>query len=557
MAGDRRLTALTTSLLALAVFGLGSVMPIAKAGTIELNPNISRLAAAGGSLHVIVQARGDAAALAASVRASGGTVEREFPALPGFAASVSSAEAEALNHDPAVARIDENAPVKLLGAAVKSSNLANRYELMERTPDIWNKGYDGREVQVAFLDSGVYPHDDLVLPNPLFVPANTGNRLLALNVNPDATDIIDHVGHGTHVAGIIGGNGYDSNGKYIGVAPNSLLVSVKVSDDQGNLDEGDVITGLEWVYQANQHGMKIRVVNMSLASTAEQSYNTSALDAMVEKLWASGVTIVASQGGVNNAPGNDPFVITVGSVDDNFQNDPAKATMAAWSAYGTSSDGYAKPEVIADGSHVISLNAPGSANATAHPENVGGGGKYFLMGGTSMAAPQVAGMAALMLQARPNLTNNQVKGALMKYDRPFSSVVYTQRLGKNGGFVYRDAIERTDATSNAGIAYSQAYDNANQAILANGGWWTSASWNSASWNSASWNSTSWNSTSWNSASWNGTQLNSASWNSASWNSASWNSASWNSASWNSSSWNSSSWNSSSWNSSSWNSSAFD
>jgi serine protease AprX len=341
------------------------------------------------------------------------------------------------------------------------------------------------------------------------------------------------------------------------VAPNSLLVSVKVSDDQGNLDEGDVITGLEWVYQANQHGMKIRVVNMSLASTAEQSYNTSALDAMVEKLWASGVTIVASAGGVNNAPGNDPFVITVGSVDDNYQTDATRATMAAWSPYGTSSDGFAKPDVVADGSHVISLLAPGSSNATQHPENVGGGGKYFLMGGTSMAAPQVAGLAALMIQSKPTITNNQVKGTLQKRTRPFSTTAYTGALGTAGGLVTGDAVARIDSAANGGVAQSQAYDAPNQAILANGGWWTSASWNSASWNSVSWNSASWNSASWNSASWNGTQLNSASWNSASWNSASWNSASWNSASWNSSSWNSSSWNSSSWNSSSWNSSAFD
>ena len=541
----------------MAVMGMSAIVPAARIETAGLNPAISRIATAAGAgdVDVIVQAKGDTAALAASVRGSGGRIDREFPALPGFAASVSAAEAEALNHSPAVARIDENAPVKLLGSAVKSGNVVNRYTAMEQIAGAWNRGYDGREVQVAFLDSGVFPHDDLVLPSAN-VPGNTGNRLLALNVNPNATDIIDHVGHGTHVAGIIGGNGFDSNGKYIGVAPNSLLVSVKVADDHGLVDEGDVITGLEWIYQANQHGMKIRVLNMSLASTALQSYNSSALDAMAEKLWASGVTVVASAGGNDQAPGNDPYVITVGSVEDGYQADPARATMASWSSYGTTGDGFSKPEVVADGSHVVSLLAPGSSMSNDHPGNVVGS-KYFMMGGTSMAAPQVAGLAALMLQAKPGMTNNQVKGTLMRRTRPFSNVDYTSWLGNPGGLVNQAAVGSVDSPANSGLTHSQAYDPTNQAILAIGGWWTSASWNSASWNSASWNSASWNSASWNSASWNGTQLNSASWNSASWNSVSWNSASWNSSSWNSSSWNSSSWNSSSWNSSSWNSSTFD
>ena len=283
------------------------------------NPAISAITAdhSRANVGLIVQTTGAPDSVRRSVAAAGWPGRARLPTLLGFAATVSRAEADRLNHDPRVARLDENARVELLGSAVRTANLVSRAHAIIRTPGAWDRGYDGTEVQVAVLDSGVYPHDDLTQKSP-YVPANVGNRLMPVVVNPNATDAIDHVGHGTHVAGILAGNGYDSAGKYIGVAPNSLVVGVKVSDDAGNVSEGDVITGLEWVFIANTKGLKIRVVNLSLASTAVQSYNTSALDAMVEKLWLSGVTVVVSAGsGVGaplSAPGNDPYVISVGSI---------------------------------------------------------------------------------------------------------------------------------------------------------------------------------------------------------------------------------------------------
>src|SRR5258708_1363185 len=318
------------------------------------------------------------------------------------------------------------------GSAVDGSQLQTRYNGLSRVPAAWNAGLDGSEVQVAVVDSGVWPHDDLTQKSAS-VPGNKGNRLLSAYTNPLGGNALDQVGHGTHVAGIIAGNGYDSGGQYIGVAPNSLIVSVKVADASGNANEGDVITGLEWVYQSNKnHGMHIRIVNLSLMSTVAQSYNQSALDAMVEKLWNSGVVVVAAAGnnanGTNGAvlyaPGNDPFAITVGSIDDNYQTTLAGSQMAAWALYGTTQDGFAKPDVVADGSHVVSLLAPGSSLSAQHTGNIVGT-NYFKMGGTSMAAPQVAGMAALMLQNNPSLTNRHIKRRLATHSVPFSTAAYT------------------------------------------------------------------------------------------------------------------------------------
>ncbi|MFN2462913.1 MAG: S8 family serine peptidase [Candidatus Dormibacteria bacterium] len=516
---------------------------------------------APASVPVIVETKGDPAPVRAMVQRQGGHISQSLKVLHGFVATAPAAVARALNQDARVRRLSINAPVRLLGSAVNSTNLVNRYDTINHTPAGWNAGLDGSEVQVAVIDSGVFPHNDLTLKSPM-VPGNGGNRLLALTTNPNATDAIDHVGHGTHVAGIIGGNGYDSGGKYIGEAPNSLLVSVKVSDDLGNLTEGDVIAGLEWVYVANEKGLNIKVVNLSLASTVAQSYNQSSLDAMVEKLWFSGVTVVAAAGngnsgaGVNYAPGNDPYVITVGSIDDNYQASLGGSQMAAWASYGNTQDGYAKPEVVADGSHVVSLLAPASTLAVAHPLNVVAG-TYFMMGGTSMASPAVAGLAALMLQANPSMTNNRVKSALMRSSVPFSTTAYTASLGTPGGFADEAAVtSTTSGNANSALKPSAFFNTSNNQIQAGGLWWSDPTFPNASWNSTSWNSTSWNSTSWNSTSWNGTSFNSTSWNSTSWNSTSWNSTSWNSTSWNSTSWNSTSWNSTSWNSTSWNDGAF-
>ncbi|MFN2464432.1 MAG: S8 family serine peptidase [Candidatus Dormibacteria bacterium] len=482
---------------------------------------------APASVPVIVETKGDPAPVRAMVQRQGGHITQNLKVLHGFVATAPAAVAKALNQDARVRRLSINAPVRLLGSAVNSTNLVNRYDAINHTPTGWSAGLDGSEVQVAVIDSGVYPHDDLTLKSPM-VPGNGGNRLLALTTNPNATDAIDHVGHGTHVAGIIGGNGYDSNGQYIGEAPNSLLVSVKVSDDSGNLTEGDVITGLEWVYVANQKGLKIKVVNLSLASTVAQSYNQSSLDAMVEKLWFSGVTVVAASGngnggaGVSYAPGNDPYVITVGSIDDNYQATLGGSQMAAWASYGNTQDGYAKPEVVADGSHVVSLLAPNSSLAAAHPANVVGS-SYFMMGGTSMASPGVAGLAALMLQANPSISNNRIKSALMRSSVPFSTTAYTTSLGTPGGFADESAVtSNTSASANGGLKPSAFFNTSNNQIEAAGLWWSDPTFPNASWNSTSWNSTSWNSTSWNSTSWNSTSWNSTSWNSTSWNSTSWN-----------------------------------
>lgn len=525
------------------------------------------------SVPLIIQARGDSATLARKVSAAGGKVEASYSTLGGFSATVPASLANRLNRDPEVARVSLNSRIQWLGA-VDSSNLLNRYNTMSRVQSAWNLGLDGTDVQVAVIDSGVWPHNDLINPSPK-VPGNKGNRLLSAFTNARAADAFDHLGHGTHVAGIVAGNGYDSGGQYIGIAPNALLVSVKIADDLGNANEGDVIQGMQWVYEANtKHGMRIRIVNMSLSSTVAQSYHDSALDAMAEKLWQAGIVVVASAGNgtgaVNFAPGNDPYVITVGSVDDMYQTSLAASPMASWALYGATQDGFMKPDVVADGAHVVSLNAPASTLSAQHLTNTTGGpvGKsYFKMGGTSMAAPMVAGMAALMLQANPNLSPGQVKRALKHHSVPFGNVAYTRTLGTPGGFMDESAVGSVEDDDNTGIATSNSYRPLDHTVLAGGSWWISANftgsaWDNTAWTNTAWTNTAWTNTAWTNTAWTGTGpaptpiLVSNVWTNTAWTNTAWTNTAWTNTAWTNTAWTNVQWNNTAWTNTAWDSSTF-
>jgi serine protease AprX len=225
------------------------------------------------------------------------------------------------------------------------------------------------------------------------------------------------------------------------------------------------------------------------------------------------------------SPGDDPFVITVGAADLDGSVNPQKASVAPWSAWGYTIDGFAKPELSAPGRYMVGPVPAGSTLVSERPGNVTSPG-YMQLSGTSFAAPVVAGAAANILAAHPTWTPDQVKGALM---------LTAKGLGKVGGaggvgtVQAANAVAKTDPPNPNLVLDSFLRTSP----LAGGVSFDAASWNSTALANASWNSASWNSASWNSASWDSASWNSVSWNSASWNSASWNSASWNSASWNS------------------------
>jgi subtilisin family serine protease len=226
----------------------------------------------------------------------------------------------------------------------------------------------------------------------------------------------DGRGHGTFVADVAAGGGPS----YAGAAPDARIVSLDVMDDSGMALTSDVIAAADWIYQ-NKDAYGIRVANLSLQESAPSSIEYDPLDKAVEKLWLSGVVVVAAAGnfavdgaesGVPYAPANDPFVITVGAADVLGTVPESDDVAAPWSAYGHTGDGFAKPDIAAPGRYVVAAVPATSTLAAEHPDQLVDGG-YMQLSGTSFSAAAVSGVAADLLEAHPTWTPDQVKGALM------------------------------------------------------------------------------------------------------------------------------------------------
>ncbi len=265
--------------------------------------------------------------------------------------------------------------------------------------------------------------------------------------------------------------------------------------------ESDVIEALQWVLK-NKDEYNIRVVNLSLNSSMPQSYHTSPLSAAVEILWFNSIVVVTSAG--NNgtpelhAPANDPFVITVGAADDQGTVTLQDDEIASFSAYGVTSEGHAKPDLVAPGSNILAY-VPSVEKLNIgkkHPKHVVNE-DLFRMSGTSLSAPIVSGAVALLLQDEPNLTPDQVKYRLMATANRTWPGYNAERAGAGYLDIYAAVHGTTNESANTDIEASRLLWSGSDTPA-----WNSVQWNSVQWNSVQWNSVQWNSVQWNSVQWN-------------------------------------------------------
>jgi serine protease AprX len=295
-------------------------------------------------------------------------------------------------------------------------------------------GFTGAGVGVAVIDSGIARwHDDLTTNRSARMYPYGNQRVSAfMDFVQGQSMPYDDEGHGTHVAGIIGGNGYDSNGQQAGVAPEASLVALKVLDANGQGNVSNMIKALDWVV-ANRTRYRIRVANLSVGAAVTESYWTDPLTLAAKRVVDAGVVVVAAAGNLGTnakgepqyggivAPGNAPWVITVAASSTNGTPGRGDDTMAGFSSRGpTYLDWSAKPDLSAPGVGTVSLADPWGTSYTTNsayllPGTVPTAYKpYLALTGTSMAAPVVSGTIALMLQANPTLTPNAVK-AILQY----------------------------------------------------------------------------------------------------------------------------------------------
>jgi serine protease AprX len=319
-----------------------------------------------------------------------GKINRELQLISSVAVELSNSCLEELARSRWVKKIWYDSPVIIcLDVAVPTIGGAV----------VQKKGYSGEGVVTAVIDTGIFPHNDLINPQ---------NRIIAWNdlVNKKVAPYDDN-GHGTHVSGIIAGNGGLSRGRFTGIAPKALLVGVKVLDREGTGEVSTVISGIEWCL-SQRSALNIRIINLSLGATAQESYRTDPLCRALSSAWKQGIVVCTAAGnegpdaGTINTPGINPLIITVGNVNDQETPSVGDDSIENSSSRGPTIDNIVKPDLLAPGTKITSL---------WHKKN------YQTLTGTSMATPLVSGAVALILQKWPLLKPNKVKQILLKNTR--------------------------------------------------------------------------------------------------------------------------------------------
>jgi len=513
------------------------------------------LALKTGTVPVIVQLRGDSVAGERAVAQAGGTVTKHLPIINGLAARVPAQGISTLasTGDIRAITLDRQVNVQAGGG---SSSPDSVYNKVVRADDAGAQGLTGAGVTVALLDTGIANVADLAGRVLTVTDDLTGATTACENLSGES-GCGDSYGHGTFIAGLIAGNGAASGGQYKGVAPGANLVSIKVAGRDGSSDVSTVIAGIQWAVSfKDRYGIK--VLNLSLGTDGTQTYRTDPLNYAVEKAWASGIAVVVAASnrgpaaGTISKPGDDPWVITVGAVDDRGTAGLGDDTVPNFSSRGpTAADGLAKPDVVAPGAHVVSLRAPGSAIDTQFPTYIDGA--YRKGSGTSMATGVVSGTVALMLQANPGMGPDQVKYALTATARQDAS---TDRMAVGAGLVdaYAASVTPPAGSANQGLDRSSGLGSLDASrgtvrvrvsslvptvvsgLLTAQLWlWSPLVYTTTPWNGSSWYGSSWYGSSWYGSSWYGSSWYGSSWYGSSWygqpEGSSWYGSSWYGSSW--------------------------
>src|SRR2546425_11938914 len=394
-------------------------------------------ALASGGYALVRVGHGAAGAVAREAQASGATEVAALDAIDVVTACISDDGLRALRSDPRVAFVVADTIVTAVGKEKHFEKATGKPSPGIEVVDAqraWSKA-TGRGVTVALMDTGVARHPDL-----------DGSVLARLDFVGDGATQLDPSGHGTFVAGLIAAHGE----AFKGVAPDAKLVSLRVLDQKGHGTMHSVLAAFDWLLH-NRSAYHIRVLNLSFGAEQTSSYHKTLLAGVVESAQFAGIAVVAAAGNDGPAPrtvsmpGADPFVITVGSLDDHGTPGTGDDRESSFSSRGPTRDGFAKPDVLAPGEHVVSLRVPGTAlDRDGERTNTS---PYAPLTGTSASSAMPAGVAALVLQAHTGYSPTQVKGAIVAGSR---KVTGTRTPAVNA----LDALTARPALANAGVAPS-------------------------------------------------------------------------------------------------------
>ncbi|HEX4431835.1 MAG TPA: S8 family peptidase [Frankiaceae bacterium] len=488
---------------------------------------------------------------AAAVKAAGGKVIADLPLISGVSATLP----KGANLTSCTVTADQSMHVS---SQKGKDSLSDPVSTARRTLGLTSKSPDGSGVTVAVVDTGIDNSKDLA------------GRVIHADVTGSSWNSDrDDYGHGTFVAGLIAGDGAASNGAYAGAAPGARLLDVRVAKDDGSTSLSSVLRGLQAVAWT-QKALNIKVLNLSLSSGSPIPFQFDPLSLALDALWSHGIVVVVPAGNDGpgaatiSSPGNDPTLLTVGSLDESATASRLDDVVSSFSSRGPAAQGIAKPDLVAPGAHLISLRAPGSV---VDEENPGSrvANKYFLGSGTSMSTALTSGVVADLLDARPNLTPDQVKAILAS--SAYTAAGLTDPAAAGAGGLDLTAALATPApvidpapdTWPAG--QDQIWDKFSAALLAGDRaeaykWWLKLSPEARSWTARSWtqlspDARSWTIAAWSARSWTGADGTAEEWLARSWAARSWTARSWTARSWTARSWTDDGWLARSWTARSW------
>jgi serine protease AprX len=588
-------------------------------------------AATGGAAHadeagridIIVRETAPLTEVAESlVERIGGTVRDNLGVIGGFTATVPADAIGVLNASPDIEAATPDGTVQFAAAGWDDASVlddvdfrnysGSLYQITRTTSALnaWGKGHTGYGVDVALVDTGVAP-----VPGLFPWKVANGPDLSFESQNPEL-EHLDTNGHGTHLAGIIAGldlpledisQGNGDTHSFVGMAPGSRIVNMKVGTHDGSVDVSQVIAAIDWVVQHGQDpGFNIRVLNLAFGTDATQPYVLDPLAYAVEQAWNNGIVVVVAAGNDGNGsglrnPATDPFVIAVGSAySTNFSADTNKPfTYDSLSEFSNCGTSQRTVDILAPGKSITSLRTPGSYADVTNPQ-AQVGTDFFLGSGTSQAAAVVSGAVALMLDAYPSMSPDEIKHVLTENATPLSGVSSECQGAGVLSLDFMASNKKRPSTRGAGQSYEPSTGSGTledargshhvemdgvaltgeQDIM--GSEWVGFNevvtecnrvgkgkkaetvctdtispvdtlWDGGSWNGRSWSGTSWSGTSWSGLSWSGTSWSGLSWSGLSWSGLSWSDQSWSGLSWSGRSWSGASWSGLSWSGLSWSS----
>ena len=511
---------------------------------------------------------------AAHIWRLGGEVTRALPILDGFAARVPPRTLATLAASPAVAAVWPDTHVRLHGGDDEDEEEDDEaddddiplaeYDALPPN-DVWEDAigltslrtrYDGDDVAVAVLDTGVARVPDLEQRVVLRVDFTPGH------------DGIDRFGHGTHMAGIVAGDGTASGGSRSGVAPDADIVALKVAGPDGATDTSVVIAALQWlVTHADEHD--VRVLNLSFGTDARQSAFADPLNHAVQRVWDAGILVVVSAGnsgpgaGTVSKPGDDPFALTVGAADLAGTADPADDRVAEFSSRGPTGDGLAKPDLVAPGISIVSLRAPDSTADRLRPQ-ARLETHYFKGTGSSQAAAVVSGLAALLFEAAPTLTPAKARAALVgtaggplarmpgggaglvDADAAVEAVLAGRFNGASGPRGRSNGLGTLEGSRGSARVYADPDGDGQPQEIAGerdalGNAWSAQAWSAQAWSEATWAlspwstlvalSVAWEAQAWSAQAWSGTVWEAQAWSGRNWESSAWVAQAWSAQAW--------------------------